>query len=1081
MALTYDDAMTALRNADAAGDTEAAQRLAGIASKLRTQAAPAPMPRGRAEIPTAPPGGAALAGPPAAQPVAPPPAPGQEPGAREYGIGALETAGSLATGATTGMAGGILGLINNAVKRAGYALTGVSADQLPSTEQAFQGGMEAGTYQPRTPTGQQMAAPVGQFLAEQGPSVLGLGPELAAVGRAMTPTARAMVRPAVATAAEKVVPTITPERAKNVQAGMEQGITPAPHQLAENKFVKLAGEAAETTPGAFGGMRRTERQSAFNRALIKQVNPEEATAQRLTPDVLDKAMSRSGGKIGDLTAGAEIPGEDVAPGFRSLRRRLERATDDDRRVVGGYIDDFERMAAENDGKIPGTAFKDLNSELGEDIRANAGNKTARLLSDVQDTVMDAFRDRLAPEDRAAYDTARREYAKAKTILPLVAKALEGDISPGALMGAVNATKAGKNAMARGHAGELGELARAGRYLVDQKSSNTSERGLIYKFILDPLKETAKAATIYPAAAAYNLAGPAITRAMVRKGLRRAGEGTIAEGAEVPPAGGAGPAGEPPAGGAGPAGGPSPAPTDPRLAEIAKMRENAPEAVQTALDEHEKTVRKTIAAEQATRKRAADVKALEAAAQATQDVELRKTLQAKADKLRDEKIPVGEAKELATTPTLPVEKTGKIPVGKVTEGQPALPATKAEKIPVGQATEITPEVVAPEEAIPVGEAAPLPSNVPAAEVVSNVPAAEPISNVPTVERTAAPVSNIPKSEPGAQTPDYTHGALFKAAELAGIETRGRRPSEVRAAFEASWAKEHGLSPFEAERAKTVARALDIDEKAVETAATQHEKSPRAFDRAIDKIIAQGEEIKPWVPPTDEELATLQRPASREASMAAKKAYLGRALTPEEQAALDAAKKDPNAFETKQAANSGEGPTPNPPAGGGGKGAPGAGGAGGAAKTGGKQPGANSPGATRAEREGNQPGGSASEAIPVGEVIEGAPETPRANNASGESEASSEAINRAAREKAAGQERVLIDRDGTIRPLIGPSAVDQVARAGQVIAQRGVGAKEWTVLSSGPEMSKGAIARATAKLPANEPRGFEKGARERKTGT
>lgn len=71
----------------------------------------------------------------------------------------------------------------------------------------------------------------------------------------------------------------------------------------------------------------------------------------------------------------------------------------------------------------------------------------------------------------------------------------------------------------------------------------------------------------------------------------------------------------------------------------------------------------------------------------------------------------------------------------------------------------------------------------------------------------------------------------------------------------------------------------------------------------------------------------------------------------------------------------------------------------------------------------------------------------NNASGESSASVEAINRVQAEKAAGQDRYLIEPDGSVRPLTGVDAVDAVARPGQVIVQRGVGAEPYTILDRG----------------------------------
>lgn len=76
-----------------------------------------------------------------------------------------------------------------------------------------------------------------------------------------------------------------------------------------------------------------------------------------------------------------------------------------------------------------------------------------------------------------------------------------------------------------------------------------------------------------------------------------------------------------------------------------------------------------------------------------------------------------------------------------------------------------------------------------------------------------------------------------------------------------------------------------------------------------------------------------------------------------------------------------------------------------------------------------------------------ESPITNNASGESAASQEAVNRVAQEKELGRDRYLIDRDGTVRPLTGVDAVDIPAREGQVIVQRNVGDKEWTITDRG----------------------------------
>lgn len=78
---------------------------------------------------------------------------------------------------------------------------------------------------------------------------------------------------------------------------------------------------------------------------------------------------------------------------------------------------------------------------------------------------------------------------------------------------------------------------------------------------------------------------------------------------------------------------------------------------------------------------------------------------------------------------------------------------------------------------------------------------------------------------------------------------------------------------------------------------------------------------------------------------------------------------------------------------------------------------------------------------------APQTYRVNNDSGSGPASLEAQSRVRQEKAAGQNRYVINPDDTVTPLVGVDAVDAAARKGQVIVQRGVGNTPYTVLDRG----------------------------------
>lgn len=63
-------------------------------------------------------------------------------------------------------------------------------------------------------------------------------------------------------------------------------------------------------------------------------------------------------------------------------------------------------------------------------------------------------------------------------------------------------------------------------------------------------------------------------------------------------------------------------------------------------------------------------------------------------------------------------------------------------------------------------------------------------------------------------------------------------KMRAEGEAAWRREHRVGDLDAERMKTTWKAMEIDRPAVERAAQQHENSPRAFDREVQRIIEEG---------------------------------------------------------------------------------------------------------------------------------------------------------------------------------------------------------------------------------------------------
>lgn len=509
-------------------------------------------------------------------------------------------------------------------------------------------------------------------------------------------------------------PKLDPETRRLAQKAQDLGIPLRPDMLTDSRMAKFFGDVMEKVP--LGGSKAGERQKAFNRAVMDQLGAEKS-AEALTPEVFDEAISRAGQEIGDISARTSVPEES----FGDLAGVARRDTPDIQQVISTYADDLRQVAADHGGVVPGDRLRKLRTEAASQARGSTNGDLRRALGDFVDRLDDAIARHAPEEDIQALTDARRRYAVAKTLEPLVAKSATGDISPAALMGRVTSDRAGKARMARGQGGELGDLARIGqKFLKEPPSSGTAERlatggavaGVGMGALLNPGTASAAAGTV-AAANAYNRLGPKMVARRLAKEAAAAGPAE----AEVP-------AVAAPASPASPAAPAAAERVDPRLAEIARLREGASPETLKALDEHEKVVQKEIKAQQVKEQRDAEALNLEKAAAKTTDPGIKAALIERANKLRSEKIPVGEAEEL-TSVKVPVEKPGRIPVGEAKESidietprHGRLPVgdasesidietTKHGRIPAGRAVELSqvpgPKVSAPRKPLPVGAA------------------------------------------------------------------------------------------------------------------------------------------------------------------------------------------------------------------------------------------------------------------------------------------------------------------------------------------------------------------------------------------
>lgn len=196
---TLQQLALALKNADAAGDMDAARKLAAVVARARQDTAnQIPDTQVQETLPQY-----------------------QEPSIVEKIVGAGETALTFGTGATGGMVGMIGGTLKGLAEQilSGEFGTPQAANLV---EQSAMKGAQALTYAPRTQAGQEMAQAAGDVIAQTIPA-MPLTAELGAI-----PAGAHAARPAVVTTAElaavpvKAATTKAVETVKQVMPGAEQ-------------------------------------------------------------------------------------------------------------------------------------------------------------------------------------------------------------------------------------------------------------------------------------------------------------------------------------------------------------------------------------------------------------------------------------------------------------------------------------------------------------------------------------------------------------------------------------------------------------------------------------------------------------------------------------------------------------------------------------------------------------------------------------------------------------------------------------------------------------------------------------------
>lgn len=323
----------------------------------------------------------------------------------------------------------------------------------------------------------------------------------AGAGVALPAAGRALKTGAVNTM-KSVFGDVTPAAAQLYQKAKAFGIPVNMAQLGDSKFAKTLASMLEQLP--FTGAHRSN--AAQNKAYTRAIsNTFGDNVDSITSDVYRANRDRLGRTFQALSDRNSLKvTPEVLQQFDSILDDAAKFANADTeaavkkiiaqytsRVQGGPVQPVVSSLVDPSGipiimspgrhvptEIPGKAYQSLDSHLGKLMKT--GGEKSVYLAKIQEVARNAMDDSITPADKAAWDTARQQYRNLKLVRDVISRdGGSGDITPMALMTALNRSEAGKEAMARGVSGDVGDLAKIGKQFIRDPipNSGTIQRGI----------------------------------------------------------------------------------------------------------------------------------------------------------------------------------------------------------------------------------------------------------------------------------------------------------------------------------------------------------------------------------------------------------------------------------------------------------------------------------------------------------------------------------------------------------------------------------------------------------------------------
>lgn len=257
----------------------------------------------------------------------------------------------------------------------------------------------------------------------------------------------------------------SPAREAMVNTLRAEGVEATAGQTSGSKALRYSEGSLGEMPGSGAAAADlTERQGeAFTRAALRRAGTD---APRATADVMQATADRLGNQFETLSARNTMRldqqfGQDIG---RTLREYDRVLPSQQREIVANVVDDILAHGR----TMPGDIYQEARSRLSrQSFNMRQSDPTlSEALGGVRDALDAAMRRSISPADRAAWDTARRQYGNMKVLEKAISGAGEnsalGLISPSQLRTAV-ATR-NRGAYVRGQ-GDLTDLARAGEAIL----------------------------------------------------------------------------------------------------------------------------------------------------------------------------------------------------------------------------------------------------------------------------------------------------------------------------------------------------------------------------------------------------------------------------------------------------------------------------------------------------------------------------------------------------------------------------------------------------------------------------------------